>query len=256
MTAELRFLALCLVATLLLVFSGCVGATRMVTRARGSSGQQFDPKTFDPSAVQPGITTREEVLAKFAMINTGYNDPHLFWGRWAKSQWGYWWIVVAPSPNGGGGAGAGDAHRIWTVHNLLITFDDSGVVKDKQLLDDNALLWRELNKHASSLSPIDPTEIISLHYGEPRIALAREWVEAVRTGRKTTTVRVTPDKIVRIAHTGPNEKSDSPGRSCHILYLSEKTALGNKLRFCSEGPTLIATLRYLHRYGSPNMQWE
>ena len=36
----------------------------------------------------------------------------------------------------------------------------------------------------------------------------------------------------------------------------EKTAFGKKLSFCTEGPQLIATLRYLHRYGSPNMQWE
>jgi hypothetical protein len=226
-----------------------------VTRERGSSGQQFDRKTFDPSAVQPGSTTREEVLARFSMINTGYKDPHLFWGRWAKSQWGYWWMVIAPSPNGGGGAGAGDVKRIWHVHNMLITFDENGVATGKQLLDDEPQLYRELNRHAATLTPIDAGEIISLD-GEPRIALTREWVEAVRTGRKISTIRVIPDKIIRIAHTGANDKSNNPGRSCHILYLSEKTAFGNKLRFCSEGPALVATLRYLHRYGSPNMQWE
>ena len=186
------------------------------------------------------------------MINTGYKDSHLFWGRWAKSQWGYWWMVIALS---GGGAGAGDANRIWHVHNMLITFDENGVVTGKQLLDDELQLYRELNRYAATLTQIDAGEIISLD-GEPRIALTREWVEAVRTGRKTSTIRVSPDKIVRIAHTGVNDKSNNPGMSCHILYLSEKTVFGNKLRFCSEGPALVATLRYLHRYGSPNMQWE
>lgn len=244
-----------LVSALLLQYSACVGATRIPTRQRGSSGQQFDGKGFDPSIVQPGATTRQEVLVKFSMINTGYDDPHLFWGRWARSQWGYWWIVVAPSPNGGGGAGAGDAKRIWHVHNLLITFDDKGVVTGTQLLGDTAQLWRELNKHAAGLPPADATQSISL-YGKVRIALSSERVEAVRIGRKTTTVRVTPGKIIRIAHNGPGNKSNSPGSSCHVLYLSEKTTLGNKFRFCSEGPTLIATLRYLHRYGSPNIEWE
>ena len=75
-------------------------------------------------------------------------------------------------------------------------------------------------------------------------------------GRKSFTVRVTPDKIIRMAHAAPNDNNNSPGRSCHILYLSEKTAFGKKVRFCSEGPALITTLRYLHRYASPNMQWK
>jgi hypothetical protein len=255
MNASLRLLAVCLISALLLLFTACAGAMRIATRQRGSNGQQFSGKTFDPSVVQPGTTTREEIFAKFSMINTGYNDPHLFWGRWATSKWGYWWIVVAPSTNGGGGAGAGDAHRIWQIHNMLITFDDNGVVSGKQLLDDDSQLWRELTRHAATLPPTDASEIISLH-GQPQITLASEWVQAVRTGRKTSAVRVAPDKIVRIAHTAPNDKSNSPGTSCHVLYLSEKTPFGKKLRFCSEGPALIATFRYLHRYAAPNMQWE
>src|SRR5690348_18108251 len=113
MKTECRLLTVVAVLALLLQLSACVGATRLTTRQRGSSGQQFEGKAFDTSIVQPGTTTREEVLTKLSMINTGYDDTHLFWGRWAKSKWGYWWIVVAPSPNGGGGAGAGDAHRIW-----------------------------------------------------------------------------------------------------------------------------------------------
>jgi hypothetical protein len=106
------------------------------------------------------------------------------------------------------------------------------------------------------LGPADTPNILSL-YGDRRIALSSKWVEIVRIGRKAVSVRVTPEKIMRIAHTGADkDKSNSPARSCHVLYLSEKTALGKKFQFCSEGPAVIATLRYLHRYGSPNMQWE
>jgi hypothetical protein len=255
MFASGRFIGTFLVWVSLVALSACVGATRLVTRQHGSSGQQFDAKTFDPSLVQPGITTRDEVLAKFSMINSGYNDPHFFWGRWATSKWGYWWIVVAPSTNGGGGAGAGDANRIWQIHNMLVTFDDAGVTQTKQLLDDNPALWRELNRYAGSLPAVNEDEIISLS-GRFRIALSREWMEAADNGRKPRTVRVSPDKIVRIAHAGPADKANSPGSSCHLLYLREKTGLGTKFRFCAEGSSMMATLRYLHRHASPTMKWE
>ncbi len=228
----------------------------MVTRDRGSSGQQLDSKTFDPSAVQPGKTTREEVLAKFSMVNTGYNDPHFFWGRWATSKWGYWWIVIAPAYNGGGAAGAGDAHRIWQIHNILITFDDNGLVTNKELLDDGPPLWGELNHYVAALPAVDGAEAISIP-GDTLIELKGDWLEAVRTRhRKSSRIRITADKIVRIAHAGPSDKRNCPGLSCHILYLKEKTAFGRKLRFCADGPDLIGTLRYLHRYALPNMQWE
>ena len=256
MKTAIRISTVGFVVALLLQLNACVGATRMVTRERGAGGQPLGAKSFDPSMVQPGTTTREGILAKFSMINTGYDDPHLFWGRWAKSQWGYWWIVVAPPTNGGGAAGAGDANRIWSVHNILITFDDNGVVRGKQLLDDDPQLWRELKNYAATLPPMDASEIVSLS-GEPQITLANEWVQVVRPGRrKSVTVRVPSNKIIRIAHTAPKDKRNSPGSSCHLLYFSEKTAFGKKLRFCSDGPTLIATLRYLHRYASPNMRWE
>jgi hypothetical protein len=251
-----RFILTFLLCAALLVLTSCFGATRLPTRQHGSSGQKFDAKTFDPTVVQPGTTTRDEVLANFSMINTGYQDPHFFWGRWATSKWGYWWMVIAASPSGGGGAsGAGDAKRIWHVHNMLLTFDDAGVAQTKLLLDDDPSLWRELNKYAGSLPAMNDDEIISLA-GRRRIALSREWIEIADTGKKHRTARVSPDKIVRIAHAGPADKRASPGSSCHVLYLSEKTTLGNKFRFCAEGSSLMATLHYLHRYASPNMKWE
>lgn len=255
MGSAVRSASTCVLVAALLAFTACVGATRMPTLQHGSSGQQIDSKAFDPSFVQPGTTTRDEVLAKLSSVNTGYNDPHFFWGRWATSKWGYWWVVIAPSPSGGGGAAGGDANRIWHVHNMLITFDDHGIAQSTQLLDDDPPLWRELNKHAATLAPMDSTEIVSL-YGDRHITLTRSWIEAVRPKGKIQSVRVSPDKVLRISHSGARDKRNSPGTTCHTLYLSEKTAFGKKLDFCTEGPNLLAALHYLHQYAPANMKWE
>lgn len=254
MNAAPRFVSTTLICATLFAFSACVGATRMITRERGPSGEQLPKHALDLSFVNPGVTTRDEVVSKLSMVNTGYDDPHLFWGRWATSKWGYFAGVAGPY-----GGGAADANRIWHVYNLLITFDDRGVAQSKQLLDDDPQFWREVHKQTASLPPVDVTDAISFVVtgdGAQRITLAREWVEAERPTGAIRTVRIAPSKILRFRHAGPKDKRNSPGISCHVFYLSEKTAFGRKISFCTDGPNLLATFRYLHRYASPAMQWE
>jgi hypothetical protein len=231
----------------------------MPTRQHGSGGQQIDSKTFDPSFVQPGTTTRDEVLAKLSSVNTGHNDPHFFWGRWATSKWGYWWIVVAPSPNGGGGTGGGDAKRMWRVHNILITFDDHGIATSTQLMDDGPPLWRELNKQVASSPSLDLTKPLSFatgKYGDQQITLSPEWIGVERSRGKLRSMRVSPTKVSRITHTGVKDKRNNPGTSCHVLHFSEKTAFGKKINICTDGVNLFATFQYLHQYAPAYIKLE
>ena len=255
MVTTLRLGTVCLLALTLLLLSSCIGATRMVTRQRGPGGQPLEVRTLDLSFVQPGTTTRDEVLAKLSIVNTGYDDPHFFWGRWATSKWGYWYAVA------GNGAGAADANRVWHVRNLLVTFDDDGVTQKLQVLDDGPPLWRELNKYVATLPATDFAKPLLLRwdgYSSQLIALTSEWVNIeLHYGRKKSkSARVSPDRIIRMTNSGPKDKRNSPGTTCHVLYLSEDTELGKKLPFCTDGPGLMEALRYLHRYGSSNMRWE
>jgi len=85
-----------------------------------------------------------DVSTKLASIDTGYRNPHLFWGRRTDSKWGYWWLVVSPAPTSSGPSAASNAKRIGHVKNLLGTFDDNGVMLKRQLIDKDSALWREL----------------------------------------------------------------------------------------------------------------
>jgi len=109
-------IALALCATLL----GCIGATPLRKRTRTPEGTEV--KNIDLSFLTPGQTTRAEVKDKLKLIDTGYQGDHFFLGRWSSSTSGAW--------------GPGFAGRVWKSGNLLVEFDDAGVVKRFELFDD------------------------------------------------------------------------------------------------------------------------
>ncbi len=103
------------------LLTACVGATRLLASTRGPAGSQIQKKELDMTFLEAPSVHREDVTSKLASIDTCYKHPHLFWGRWADSRWGYWWFLAD------GKGGAGDAKRVWHVKNLLVAFDDNGV---------------------------------------------------------------------------------------------------------------------------------
>ena len=102
------------------LFSGCAGATRLPARTRGPAGDDLQVKQLDLAFLDASGTQRQEVLSRLSSVDTSYANPRLFWGRWSDSKWGYWWFMA------GGTSAAGDAKRIWHVHNLLVSFDENG----------------------------------------------------------------------------------------------------------------------------------
>jgi hypothetical protein len=68
---------------------GCAGATRMPVRSRGLPGAQGQASKLDNGFVESTSAQQEETADKLASIDTGYRDPHLFWGRWDESKAGY-----------------------------------------------------------------------------------------------------------------------------------------------------------------------
>ena len=114
-------IALALCATLL----GCIGATPLHKRTRTPEGTVV--KDIDLSFLHPGQTTHAEVKDKLKLIDTGYQGDHFFVGRWSSSTSGAW-VFVLGLP--------GAAGRVWKSGNLLVEFDDAGVVKRFEPFDD------------------------------------------------------------------------------------------------------------------------
>lgn len=237
----------------------CVGATRMPMRTRGPAGAQIQASNLDMRFLESPAVRQEDVADRLASIDTGYRDPHLFWGRWADSKWGYWWMVVAASPYGGGGgaAAAGDAKRIWHVKNLLVTFDDKGVMQKREVIDDERTLWRRLHDHVAAMSPLDLSQpqILSVDAPNSRsILLHKEYFE-VSAGKRGP-VRIAPTSVLQFSHESSKDKRNNSGSTCHTLHLAEKTSAGKVIHYCGNAEHVVTLFRYLQETGEKTMKWE
>jgi len=70
--------------------------------------------------IQPGITTRTEVLERLAWADAGVREDRLFVARWVSSSADAGAAVDEEVPAA--------VRRTWRAHNLLVGFDRQGVV--------------------------------------------------------------------------------------------------------------------------------
>ncbi len=99
-------------------------------------------KSVDLTFIHPGQTTRAEIQEKLKLIDSGYQGDHYFLGRWSSSTWGAWAVLVGYT---GGMANGG---RVWKSGNLLVEFDEAGIVKKAEPFDDSHAI-RELTPVAA-----------------------------------------------------------------------------------------------------------
>ena len=248
--------------------SGCVpGVARLPVRTVGMTGDKLEKQELDLSFLKVGTTNRSEVLDKLNVINTGYSDPRLFWGRWFVSKWGYWMI----------GAGTGDADRIWHANNLVVLFDEKGVVTDKKVVANNKELWKEITSNLQAAPKLDLTnplsislfpggsETLTLHADSMEISGFTHQSNPFAKEKYLPAADVSPQKVIRISHGGnvptagpdaglPHERPGQP--TCHTLYFAERTLVGKKTYFCMEGSHLAAMLQYLYQSHPGGMRWE
>ena len=235
-----------------LTLSGCLAATRLPTESRGAEGATIEKPDLDLSFVQIGTTRREEVLTNLGSIDTGYSDPRLFWGRWVSSSWGF--IVRL------------DVKQVWRTHNLLITFDENGVVQGQEFINNNRVLWRELHAHVAKSPPLDLSQpiqlVISGSYGRSirlsevrSVTLANDAMEFARDKAKKP-VSISPLQVSRLSYLGMIVDPDHPSATCHVLHLSKKTSMGRRILFCAEPTDLMKMFTYLQQAGPPGMEWE
>jgi hypothetical protein len=142
--ASSRPLAGVLVTFALLVASGCaVVPVRVPSQTKDISGE---PQKLDFTFLKSGSTKRDEVTNNLAVIDTRVKGNNFFWGRWESSTWGYGVVGFVP-PQGG---------RYWGTHNVLIQFDQDGIVRNWVVVDDRNLGQQlDLFDPGAADSPLD-----------------------------------------------------------------------------------------------------
>jgi hypothetical protein len=122
------------------------------------SGEKQEPNF---AFLKIGTTAKEEVEKNLVFIDTHAKDPGFFWGRWETSKWTKA-VVVGPYIN----------DRIWDIQNVLIAFDEKGVVKSWKIVKDKEL-FKEIDliestpRTAIDLSSPLHLEAIGPSYGQP-----------------------------------------------------------------------------------------
>ena len=251
-------LVLCVAA-----LSGCAGATRLPTRAKGPAGDALQNIQLDLTFLDTPGTQRAEVVSRLSSVGM-YSNTRLFWGRWSESKWGYWWVIA-----GMNGAGAGDAKRIWHIRNLLVSFGENGIVRKKALFGEDKALWAELHSQLVDSSPLEISQPIQIQViGGTKVQMITLGKDSIQFDRQNALlpVQIPPQRIVRISHPSPQavfrisrNSADSladPALTCHTLHLAEKGPLGKRISFCASPGNAVTTFQYFQQYGSPQLRWD
>lgn len=110
--------AVIIVGFALLAPSSCVVPPIPLThRTEAPNGAKVPDLDF----IQAGVTTRDQVNQALGELDTGAT-PGMFWGRYNRS--------VMSDPGGS---------RYWSRNNLLITYDELGVVKSQRRVGDDRM---------------------------------------------------------------------------------------------------------------------
>jgi hypothetical protein len=236
---------------------GCIVATpmRAPTHNIGPSGEGANGK-LALGFIQAGKTGREEVTQKLGWTDTGLKDDRLFLGRWASSSWGVYSAVVVAGGGADGAAGGGtDAwNRHWGTHNLLIDFDEKGLVKqyrvfpDSELVEELAAWVAESPNRSLDLSK--PMEIpVLLHGAKDRhfngtLVLDNdsfEFREDESSG--VHNFKIAPKQIRTLSLARPADAH--PRYMNGTIQFTEKTPVGHEVTIRVDMPTVMVLVKYL-----------
>jgi hypothetical protein len=240
------------VASLLcLTLASCVGATPMPKRTRTPQG--VEQKTIDLAFIQPGHTTRTEVAEKLKPIDTGYLSDRYFLGRWSSSSSGGWIFLI------GMGGGVGNAERFWKSGNLLVEFDDQGVVRNSKTFPDKQLVEELAPVVAAHPAPgPDPQELaVTYLKGEYRQAVPAKIVlsassfefEELGAAKKRQKFTLPARGTLRVG-TSFGEQLPDPVYSGHTLHFAENLKplggpKGKDIHLQMSSPALVQLLSFI-----------
>lgn len=203
------------------------------------------------SFIQAGTTTREEIIRKLGAMDTGVQDPRLFLGRWASSDWGVLWMIA------GNNLGDGGWNRSWDRHNVLISFDGKGVVVLSHEFPDGDLV-KQLSAWVAQgrAQPLDlstPVEISVEHRHSsgklsPGILLlgndSFEFREEGREAKHSFKISLKQIKGLSLTAIGHGDKSN-PRYINQTFHFADKTAVGKNMTIQVDVPKLLILVKHL-----------
>jgi hypothetical protein len=126
-----RTAALPALFSLLLLLVGCIGVTPLPKKTKTPAGPEL--KAIDVNFIKPGATSRDEVKKQLAPVDTGYECDRFFVGRWSYSNSGGWIVLASYYST------YGNATRFWSPRDLIVEFDQRGVVQGYTIFPDSHL---------------------------------------------------------------------------------------------------------------------
>lgn len=230
---------------------GCIAVPmRAPTRINGASGTGTTKLDF----IRAGTTGRDEVVQKLGWTDTGVKEETLFLGRWASSSWGVAWAI------GGGYSAVTGWDRHWKTHNILIEFDEKGVVKQYGEFGDTELA-RHLSAWVAKDHPLDmdvstPIEIpvqwrrTTGKYYEATLMLEKDSLGLHELKNAAYDFTISPAKISKLSLSKlvQGDSTDPHGIN-QTLHFTEKTKVGDKMTLRMDVPTLVILVKYLGKPG-------
>jgi hypothetical protein len=244
----------------ILFLSACVPVpVRMPPTVKGPAGAPVGTSP-DYSFISPHQTTREEVFRRLGWTDVGLNDSRLFWGRWDTSAKGRSEIMIFPQ------LGTAGKNRVWISHNILVEFDENGVVVTSREVEDKSLTsefisWAHspgrkfpnssLLAQKSFVASYIKTRV-GFHYEvHGHMSVRQEGLEFIDQDTRGRRFQVTRDRIASF-ELNPipliNRTDTVPDPIRHVelkLKLKDKTVWGKKVSVYIDLPLLLAIIQEL-----------
>lgn len=252
---EVRMLRRCQIAVILaclLLCSSCVVPPLPLThRTEAPNGAKLPDLGF----IQPGVTTRDQVEQNFKSLDTGAT-PGMFWGRFNHS--------VMSDPGGS---------RYWGRENLLITYDDHGLVKTSRRVGDdhiNLILrdWLVSRKTQQIFSPEVRIAATSLRSTSTMIAPgvaaelvlgSNDFAVIERGDGAKAALHVSPAKIKRIQATSPNlcctDKARANSEIVERIWIDGGESKSHPFLVQLSPANLVVFIDYI-RHHCPNVKYQ
>lgn len=208
-------------ALLCATLAGCVGVTPLPKTTRTAQGTEI--KTVDLDFLEPGKTTRAEVMEKLKLIDTGYQSERFFLGRWSSSSMGGWAFLV------GLGGGVGNSSRLWKSGNLLVEMDEQGIVHNYKTFNDAELLKELEPVVASDAAPTSEPQEVDIKYFKNNFPAApakitltagRFAFDDLSTGKKAHKFTLPAADVVSVTTSIVQQNDPDPVYTMHSLHFA------------------------------------
>ena len=157
---------------------------------------------------------------------------------------------------GGGYEAIGGSKRAWGNHNLLVEFDEKGLVKSYSVFNDRAILKRlctsltQRLREPLNLSPAIEIQVQHRHargpqYEPAQLILGKESFQFKEFTNKSHSFGISPTKITRFSHASAFVAGPSSNASIiYSVHFGEKTNAGKKITLALGPQALMVLARY------------